>query len=192
MKSKPSCLKRIQSLFLLVFANRLISLFKCDNAAYYNVTEDRICDKFPRGDQAASPSVSSHSILIVKPTRSKKFSDVTIKESFKYWKIFASIYCIGLWCIVVYPLISIRIIYWLTPQTVAPLAPTLRLSNDTGRPTIQITITSRTINRSHQVNSRYEGISSDDEDNDCKVFADVNDNTPMRNVTATGDSGGRR
>jgi hypothetical protein len=26
----------------------------------------------------------------------KKFSDVTIKESVKYWKIFASIYCIGL------------------------------------------------------------------------------------------------
>jgi hypothetical protein len=33
------------------------------------------------------------------------------------------------------------------------------------------------------------GISSDDWDKDCQVFADANDLTPMRNVTATGDSG---
>jgi hypothetical protein len=33
-----------------------------------------------------------------------------------------------------------------------------------------------------------QGISSDDEETDCQVYADVNDVTPMRNVTAAGDS----
>ena len=72
-------------------------------------------------------------------------------------------------------------------QTVAPLAPTFP-DNPTGGPTIQIT--------SPQDNQQVppgelsiQGISSDNEDIDCKVFADVNDNTPMQNVTATGDSG---
>jgi hypothetical protein len=35
-----------------------------------------------------------------------------------------------------------------------------------------------------------QGISSDDEETDCQVYADVNDVTPMQNVTATGDSEG--
>jgi hypothetical protein len=72
-------------------------------------------------------------------------------------------------------------------QTVAPLVPTFP-DNSTGGHTIQIT--------SHQDNQQVlpgelsiQGISSDNEDTDCKVFADVNDNTPMQNVTATGDSG---
>jgi hypothetical protein len=34
-----------------------------------------------------------------------------------------------------------------------------------------------------------QGISSDDEETDCEVYADVNDITPMRNVTAAGSSG---
>jgi hypothetical protein len=34
-----------------------------------------------------------------------------------------------------------------------------------------------------------QGISSDNEETDCQVYADVNDMTPMRNVTAAGDSG---
>ena len=71
-------------------------------------------------------------------------------------------------------------------QTLAPLAPS-STSNDTGRPTIQIIIPKD----DQQVppgELTIEGISSDDEDNDCKVFADVNDNTPMRNVTARGDT----
>jgi len=34
-----------------------------------------------------------------------------------------------------------------------------------------------------------QGTSSDDEETDCQVYADVNDVTPMRNVTAAGDSG---
>ncbi|HEY3526873.1 MAG TPA: hypothetical protein VGK47_11790 [Nitrososphaeraceae archaeon] len=33
------------------------------------------------------------------------------------------------------------------------------------------------------------GISSDNEDTDCTVYADVNDITPMQNVSAAGDSG---
>lgn len=32
-----------------------------------------------------------------------------------------------------------------------------------------------------------QGISSDDKQTDCQVYADVNDVTPMRNVTATED-----
>jgi hypothetical protein len=71
-------------------------------------------------------------------------------------------------------------------QTLAPLAPSSN-ETDTGRPTIQIT----SPEDDQQVppgELSIQGISSDDEDNDCKVFADVNDNTPMRNVTAAGDS----
>jgi hypothetical protein len=34
-----------------------------------------------------------------------------------------------------------------------------------------------------------QGISSDDEETECQVFADVNDITPMRNVSAVGSSG---
>ena len=33
------------------------------------------------------------------------------------------------------------------------------------------------------------GISSDNEDTDCRVYADVNDITPMQNASAAGDSG---
>lgn len=58
----------------------------------------------------------------------------------------------------------------------------------TGLPTIQIT--------SHQDGQQVppgeltiQGISSDDEETDCQVYADVNDMTPMRNVTAAGESG---
>jgi hypothetical protein len=34
-----------------------------------------------------------------------------------------------------------------------------------------------------------QGISSDNKETDCQVYADINDITPMRNVTAAGDSG---
>jgi hypothetical protein len=69
-------------------------------------------------------------------------------------------------------------------QTLAPSSN----ATDTGRPTIQIT----SLEDDQQVppgELSIQGISSDDEDNDCKVFADVNDNTPMRDVSAAGDSG---
>jgi hypothetical protein len=55
-------------------------------------------------------------------------------------------------------------------------------------PTVQIT--------SHKEGQRVpegeltiKGISSDNEKTDCQVYADVNDMTPMRNVTATGTTG---
>jgi hypothetical protein len=55
-------------------------------------------------------------------------------------------------------------------------------------PTIQIT--------SHQDGQQVppgeltiQGTSSDDAETDCQVYADVNDVTPMQNVTAAGDSG---
>ena len=55
-------------------------------------------------------------------------------------------------------------------------------------PTIQIT--------SHQDGQQIppgeltiQGTSSDDEETDCQVYADVNDVIPMRNATAAGDSG---
>ena len=72
-------------------------------------------------------------------------------------------------------------------QSLAPLAPSSPF-NSTGRPTIQIT----SPQDDQQVTPgelSIQGISSDNEDTDCKVFADVNDNTPMQNVTAVGDSG---
>ena len=72
-------------------------------------------------------------------------------------------------------------------QSLAPLAPPSPV-NSTGRPTIQIT----SPQDDQQVTPgelSIQGISSDNEDTDCKVFADVNDYTPMQNVTAVGDSG---
>ena len=72
-------------------------------------------------------------------------------------------------------------------QSLAPLAPSSPF-NSTGRPTIQIT----SPQDDQQVTPgelSIQRISSDNEDTDCKVFADVNDNTPMQNVTAVGDSG---
>ena len=66
-------------------------------------------------------------------------------------------------------------------QTLAPLAPSSNATDNatnTERPTIQIT----SPQDDQQVppgELSINGISSDDEDNDCKVFADVNDNTPM-------------
>jgi hypothetical protein len=56
-----------------------------------------------------------------------------------------------------------------------------------GLPTIQIT----TPQDGQQVppgELTIHWISSDDEETECQVYADVNDITPMRNVTAAGDS----
>lgn len=57
----------------------------------------------------------------------------------------------------------------------------------TGLPAVQIT----SVQDGQQVppgELSIQGISSDDEEADCQVYADVNDVTPMRNVTAAGDS----
>lgn len=59
----------------------------------------------------------------------------------------------------------------------------------TGLPTIQIT----SVQEGQQVppgELTIQGVSSDTEDTDCEVFADINDVTPMQNVTAAdGDDG---
>jgi hypothetical protein len=68
-----------------------------------------------------------------------------------------------------------------TPETTSTTVP--------GLPTIQIT----SPKDGQQVppgELTIQGISSDDEETDCQVYADVNDVTPMQNVTATGDSEG--
>jgi hypothetical protein len=60
-------------------------------------------------------------------------------------------------------------------------------SSDTVLPTIQIT----SPQAGQQVppgDLTIQGISSDNEDTDCMVYADVNDITPMQNVSAAGDS----
>ncbi len=57
-----------------------------------------------------------------------------------------------------------------------------------GLPTIQIT----SVQDGQQVppgELTIQGVSSDNEDTDCQVFADVNDVSPMQNVTAAGESG---
>jgi hypothetical protein len=57
-----------------------------------------------------------------------------------------------------------------------------------GLPTIQIT----SVQDGQQVppgELTIQGVSSDNEDTDCQVFADVNDVTPLQNVTAAGESG---
>jgi hypothetical protein len=60
-------------------------------------------------------------------------------------------------------------------------------SSGTVLPTIQIT----SPQEGQQVppgELTIQGISSDDENTNCRVYADVNDVTPMQNVTAAGDS----
>jgi len=69
------------------------------------------------------------------------------------------------------------------PSPATPSSPT-----GTGLPTIQIT----SVQDGQQVppgELTIQGISSDTEDTDCEVSADINDITPMRNVTASGESG---
>jgi hypothetical protein len=74
-----------------------------------------------------------------------------------------------------------------TSPIVAQTPETSSSPQATGLPTIQIT----TPQDGQQVppgELSIQGISSDDEETDCQVYADVNDITPMRNVTAAGDS----
>ena len=62
------------------------------------------------------------------------------------------------------------------------------LPPNTPTPTIEIT----SIHDGQQVPAgelTIEGISSDDEETDCQVYADVNDITPLQKATASGDSG---
>jgi hypothetical protein len=70
----------------------------------------------------------------------------------------------------------------LSPDLSAPL-------DNIPPPTVQIT----SLQEGQQVpvgELIVEGISSDNAESDCQVYADVNDIIPMRNVTATGNSSG--
>jgi hypothetical protein len=70
-------------------------------------------------------------------------------------------------------------------QTSEPASPSTTIP---GLPTIQIT----SPQDGQQVppgELTIQGISSDDEETDCQVYADVNDVTPMRNVTAAESNG---
>jgi hypothetical protein len=80
-----------------------------------------------------------------------------------------------------------------SPPSSPTSSPTASNSNNSNNsssslPTIQIT--------SHEDGQQVpvgelsiEGVSSDDKETNCQVYADVNDITPMPNVTAAGDSG---
>jgi hypothetical protein len=66
--------------------------------------------------------------------------------------------------------------------------PNPTLPPNTPTPTIEIT----SIQDGQQVPAgelTIEGISSDDEEKNCQVYADANDITPLQNATASGDSG---
>jgi hypothetical protein len=83
--------------------------------------------------------------------------------------------------------VSTVISIYSTSPIVAQTLETSSSPQATGLPTIQIT----TPQDGQQVppgELSIQGISSDDEETDCQVYADVNDITPMRNVTAAGDS----
>jgi hypothetical protein len=71
-------------------------------------------------------------------------------------------------------------------EAVAQLSPSTPASpTASGLPTIQIS----SVQEGQQVppgELTIQGVSSDTEDTDCEVFADVNDVTPMQNVTAAG------
>ncbi|HEU4445539.1 MAG TPA: hypothetical protein VFR94_12780 [Nitrososphaeraceae archaeon] len=69
-------------------------------------------------------------------------------------------------------------------QTLAPSLP----SPDTAYPTIQI-VSPHDSQLVPPGELTIQGISSDNEETDCQVYADVNDLTPMLRVTAAGDSG---
>jgi hypothetical protein len=69
-----------------------------------------------------------------------------------------------------------------------PSTPSPPTTAGAGLPTIQIT----SVQDGQQVppgELTVQGVSSDTEDTECEVFADVNDVTPMQNVTAEGGGG---
>ena len=77
--------------------------------------------------------------------------------------------------------------YYINPVLAQPSETISSSTQTTGLPTIQIT----SVEDGQQVppgELTIQGISSDDEETECQVYADVNDITPMRNVTAAGPS----
>jgi len=84
-------------------------------------------------------------------------------------------------------ILSSVISIYATSPVVAQTPETSSSSTAAGLPTIQIT----SPQDGQQVPPGQliiQGISSDNEETDCQVYADVNDTTPMRNVTAAGTS----
>ena len=83
-------------------------------------------------------------------------------------------------------------IYLITNSNAIAYAQTLTTSSppsaDTGLPTIQI-VSPHDGQLVPPGELTIQGISSDNEQADCQVYADVNDITPMLRVTAVGDSG---
>jgi hypothetical protein len=83
-------------------------------------------------------------------------------------------------------------IYLITNSNAIAYAQTLTTSSppsaDTGLPTIQI-VSPHDGQLVPPGELTIQGISSDNEETDCQVYADVNDITPMLRVTAAGDSG---
>lgn len=84
--------------------------------------------------------------------------------------------------------LSTAITFYINNPVLAQPSETLAPSpQSNGLPTIQII----SVKDGQQVppgELTIQGISSDDEETDCQVYADVNDITPMRNVTAAGPS----
>jgi hypothetical protein len=77
--------------------------------------------------------------------------------------------------------------YFINPVLAQPSETISSSPQTTGLPTIQIT----SVEDGQQVppgELTIQGISSDDEETECQVYADVNDIIPMRNVTAAGPS----
>jgi hypothetical protein len=100
-------------------------------------------------------------------------------------------FCIGVRLISMAVIISSSTYYLCTNSSIIVYAQTLTPSSptsDSGNPTIQI-VSPHDGQLVPPGELTIQGISSDNELDDCQVYADVNDNTPMRNVTAAGDSG---
>jgi hypothetical protein len=103
-----------------------------------------------------------------------------------YWVMFLKNTLTLIIGIVILTLSSVFSMYATSP-IVAQTPETSSSTPSTVVPTIQIT----SPQDGQQVQPgelSIQGISSDDEETDCQVYADVNDITPMRNVTAAGDS----
>ena len=108
---------------------------------------------------------------------------LSLKSAYDIAKLYSKLLIIGF---VLFLLSSIISIYSTSP-VVAQTPETSSSTTAPGLPTIQIT----TPQDGQQVppgELAIQGISSDDEETDCQVYADVNDVTPMRNVTASGPS----
>jgi hypothetical protein len=109
---------------------------------------------------------------------------LSLKSAYDIAKLYSKLLIIGF---VLFLLSSVISIYSNSPVVAQTPESLSSSTSPTGLPTIQIT----SPQDGQQVppgELSIQGISSDDEETDCHVYADVNDITPMRNVTAVGDS----